>query len=90
MKKFFLILALLTLTECETTSDRLTKQATNDDIFCQNKLQLKPGSDGYANCRINMMQLRAQEYDRVQKESEFLINYGQYISRCGITGQYCR
>lgn len=82
---FFFIL----ITGCETTSERTSRISANDNEICQNQLKLKPGSEAYANCRINIMQLRMQEYDRAQRESEFLINYGAYISRCGITGRYC-
>lgn len=90
MKKSFFLLILVFLHGCETSSERIARYSTHDDNICQGQFGLKPGSDSYANCRVNMMQLRMQEYDRVQRESEFLMNYGQYISRCGFTGQYCR
>ena len=81
---------MVILQGCETSSERIARYSTHDDNICQGQFGLKPGSDGYANCRVNMMQLRMQEHDRVQRESEFLMNYGQYISKCGISGQYCR
>ena len=90
MKNFSFLFIVVFLYGCETSSDRIARYSTHDDNICQGQFGLKPGSDGYANCRINMMQLRMQEHDRVQRESEFLMNYGQYISRCGISGQYCR
>ena len=90
MRIFFFLLIMVILQGCETSSERIARYSTHDDNICQGQFGLKPGSDGYANCRVNMMQLRMQEHDRVQRESEFLMNYGQYISRCGVTGQYCR
>ena len=90
MRKFFFLFIVVFLYGCETSSERIARYSTHDDNICQSQFGLKPGSDGYANCRVNMMQLRMQEHDRVQRESEFLMNYGQYISRCGISGQYCR
>ncbi len=90
MRFFSFLLIVVFLYGCETSSDRIARYSTHDDNICQGQFGLKPGSDGYANCRINMMQFRMQEHDRVQRESEFLMNYGQYISRCGFTGQYCR
>ena len=90
MKNFSFLFIVVFLYGCETSSDRIARYSTHDDNVCQGQFGLKPGSDSYANCRVNMMQLRMQEHDRVQSESEFLMNYGQYISRCGFTGQYCR
>lgn len=90
MKNFSFLFIVVFLYGCETSSDRIARYSTHDDNICQDQFGLKPGSDSYANCRVNMMQLRMQEHDRVQRESEFLMNYGQYISRCGFTGQYCR
>jgi len=90
MRNFSFLFIVVFLYGCETSSDRIARYSTHDDNICQGQFGLKPGSDSYANCRVNMMQLRMQEHDRVQRESEFLMNYGQYISRCGISGQYCR
>ena len=90
MRNFSFLFIVVFLYGCETSSDRIARYSTHDDNICQGQFGLKPGSDSYANCRVNMMQLKMQEHDRVQRESEFLMNYGQYISRCGISGQYCR
>ena len=87
---FIFLVLTLSLLGCETSSERMARYAEDSGNICQSQFGLKPGTEVYANCTINMMNLRLQQHQQSQRDSEILMNYGSYISRCGISGQFCR
>ena len=87
---FIFLILPLSLLGCETSTERMARYAEDSGNICQNQFGLKPGTEAYANCTINMVNLRLQQHQQNQRDSEILMNYGNYISRCGLSGQYCR
>ena len=61
--------------------------------YCSGELGLERGTQAYANCRIQVEQLRQQRVARDnaqrQRAGKALMDLGNKISQCGISGQYC-
>ena len=96
----FVALSALLLSGCASPAEqaraRAQYQAQLDaraHNYCSSELGLERGSQAYANCRIQVEQIRQQEAARnaarQQRAGQALINMGNRISQCGISGQYC-
>lgn len=75
---------------CVSTSERIERINNQDHNTCANSYGLKVESTAYANCRYNLSNIRAREEQLNQQRSQALMEYGRYISKCGISGTLCR
>jgi hypothetical protein len=90
MKFFYLIFVSFFLLGCENTRDRINRVNNEDHNICANNYNLSVDSSAYANCRHNLSNIRVREEQLNLQRSEALMEYGRYISKCGISGIYCK
>lgn len=86
--KFIIIFVLLL--GCETNEEYRMRISQIDHSICSNDYGLTRGTEGYSNCRLQLTQLRLQQREQELERSKVLMEYGAYISRCGLAGELCR
>ena len=84
------IIILIFLLGCETNDEYRMRILQIDHSICANDYGLTKGTESYSNCRLQLNQLRLQQREIELKRSKILMEYGAYISRCGLAGELCR
>lgn len=84
------VIFFLVLLSCETSNQPKMTISEIDHSICTNEYGLKRGSAKYSDCRLTLAQLRLKERDQQLRRSKILMEYGAYISRCGLAGELCR
>ena len=85
---------------CSSPADRARAQAQYEaqqeasaHNYCSGSLGLERGTTAYADCRLKVEQMRQERAARndaaCQRGGQALIDLGNKISKCGISGQYC-
>ena len=88
MKYIFILLFFLL--GCETNDEYRNRISQIDHSICTDDYGLSRGTKEYSNCRLQLTQFRLQEREQELKKSKILMEYGAYISRCGLAGELCR
>ena len=88
------------VSSCSSPADRARAQAqyqaqqeAKAHSYCSGSLGLDRGTTAYADCRLKIEQMRQDRAARNaaarQRGGKALIDLGNKISKCGISGQYC-
>ena len=76
------------LSGCQTAAERQAATEAIDHNRCMS-MGFPAGSQNYWQCRQLAMQQRQIQRLNDQRSGEMLMNLGNRISRCGLSGQFC-
>ena len=90
MKTFVFLVSLLSvsliLSGCQTAAERQQVMENRDHQKC---ISMGGGNKNYWRCRQFILQQRQIQQARNERQGQMLMDLGNRISKCGLSGQYC-
>ena len=82
------LLATVLISGCQTAQQRVQSETYYDHQSCVS-MEYQKGMALYLQCRQYMSDRRHVQNAQNQAQVAALIEYGTYISNCGLTGSFC-